>query len=190
MKKPDNYESEQATNLGEGYAVIEPGGYICKITQVQVTNSKAGNEMLVILFDIAEGEYKGFYKKQFDENTNPDKKWKGVLRQVVGGSSTKFFKGMMTAIEKSNSGFVFDFDETKLKGKLFGGLFGREEYFNVTKGEYQFSTKLFWVRDTETVKGGKFEIPKDKLAERTQATTAPSGFHAVGETLDDEELPF
>ena len=185
MNKPDNYESEKAMELGTGYKTLEPGGYICIIKNVEATKSQAGNDMLRYLFDIYEGENKGFYEEQFNSDTREVKKWQGQSFQVNGGASTKFFKGFISAIERSNIGFVFDFDEQKLVGKLFGGLFGREEWFNSNKGEYLFNTKLFFVRDVATIRDGKFETPKDKIAVRTATPT-----WTADTSISDEDLPF
>lgn len=189
MQKPSSYDTTQAVNIGE-YESLEPGGYICKILKAESTLSSTRKEMLVINFDIAEGQHKDFYARKYKASTSDNKKWQGVYRQLTDGDSTKYFKGMITAIEKSNSGFKFDFDEKKLTGKLFGGLFGREEWFDTNKGEYKFSVKLCWVRDIETIKSGKFEIPRDKLLKRDN--NPPPGFYddSVDVSDEDEDLPF
>ena len=186
MNKPKNYDSVQAAVMGE-QEVLEPGGYICKILKAEIKESSSGKEMMVINYDIAEGDRKDFFANKYRNNTNENKKWQGVYYQLTEDNSTKFFKGMITAIEKSNEGYKFKFDETTLKGKLFGGIFGREEYFNINTGKQQFSTKLLWIRNIDTIKSGNFETPADKLMNNN---SVPSGFAHVDESLDDDDLPF
>jgi hypothetical protein len=185
MNKPQDYDNVQPMQYGD-YETLESGGYLCKIVGAAVTQSNKGEEMLNILFDIADSEKSGFFQRRFDADTRAEKKWPGVYRQLTGGKSTPFFKGLITSLEQSN-GFTFDWDEKKLKGKVFGGIFGREEYFNMSKGEYQFSTKLVSIRSVETIKSGKFEIPKDKLANKNQP---PPGFIDNAETVSEDDLPF
>ena len=55
----------------------------------------------------------------------------------------------------SNEGFKWDWDETKLVGKLFGGVFGEEEY-----EAGKFATKLKFIRSTEKIEEAK--VPKVK----------------------------
>lgn len=190
MQKPSNYDSVQAAVTGE-YETLEPGGYICRIIKADVAKSQKGGEMLVLSFDIAEGGKKDFYARRFKADDRPGKKWQGVYRQLTGGESTKFFKAMITAIEESNAGYKFDFDERKLTGKLFGGIFGRREWFNISRGEYQFITELFWVRSIEKIRNGDFKTPADKLVGRnTGPDVPPPGFVEAEMTVDDDDLPF
>ena len=121
MKKYDNYEQAEAFT-GE-FETLEPGAYICKILKVEVEEKPYG-DLMRIFFDIAEGERKDFYKKLYDKLG----KWLGQYTQTVHKEYIQYFKGFMTALENSNSGFKWDWDENKLKGKLFGGVFGEEEY--------------------------------------------------------------
>lgn len=188
MEKLEGYEEAQALT-GE-YEVLEAGGYICKIRRANVEKSSTGKRMLVIAFDIAEGEHEGYYQRRYDDlsKTNPNVKWGGIYRQMLEGEkATGYFKGMMTSIEKSNPNFKWDWNEEKLEGLKFGGIFGREEYENQVTGERKMTTKIRFIRTVETIKTGKFEIPTDKmLPERGEA------FDSIGTTSDDilDTLPF
>ena len=55
------YNNEQTTIAGEGTR-LEPGNYLCKILGVACKNDKNGNPMLVLQYDIAEGDYKDYYQ--------------------------------------------------------------------------------------------------------------------------------
>ena len=59
IKKPAGYD-EAAAYTGE-FQQLPKGKYVCVIKQVSIQESRNGNQQFVILFDIAEGEYKDFY---------------------------------------------------------------------------------------------------------------------------------
>ena len=177
--------------------MLPVGGYIVKIKAAQVKEYSGQNgtfEKLEIAFDIAEGEYKDFYQADFDSQQSEDKRWKGVLRQYIpsdDGSErdekTKaFFKTMIEAIEDSNNGYHWDWDEKKLKGKIVGCVFRNEEWeYNGMTGWRTAPLKFISV---ENIKNGKFKLPKDKpLANRS---TAPTGFTELDVINDDDDLPF
>ena len=79
-------------------------------------------------FDIAEGEYKDFFANDLKAQTGEDKKWKGVLRLWLpkdDGSdkdevTKSILKGFVTSVEKSNPGYLFDWNEASLAGKQIG----------------------------------------------------------------------
>lgn len=184
MELPKDYEKTQGFT-GE-YEVLEPGGYVCVIKSARVEKTKTNKDMLVVAFDIAEGEEKaGFYQRKFDEDARPEKKWQGVHRIMVTdneGKCNKFFKGFTTSVEASNPGYTFTGDENSLKGKRFGGLFGREEYENQFK-ERKMITKLRFVRSANGIKDAK--IPDDKLLPERSDLSFETDF-----TADSDDLPF
>lgn len=185
MNKPQGFD-ESVAFTGE-FESIAPGGKICVIKSAVVQQTTTGKETLVILFDIADGESKGFYQRKFDEakKSNADAKWQGVYRQLTEGNSLPFFKGLITAIENSNSGFKWDFDESKLKGKLFGGIFGQEEYEK--NGEVKLATKCMQIRSVDVIKKG-VEAPAIKKLANAPYTFSGSIGTAPAEYSD--ELPF
>lgn len=157
MRKPEGYDEVAAA--GFGGPALPPGGYICRILRAYEDTSRNGNRMLIIEFDIDEGKYENYFKKRYVAS-QPEGKWQGVYRQMVDGNSMKFFKGTMTAIEESNEGYVWNWDEKSLSGKLFGGVFRREEY-RASNGEIRTSTKLMQIRSTQAIENG-VDIPEDK----------------------------
>ena len=194
MKPVANYKEAEALT-GE-FEVLPVGGYICKITDVEIAIAqKSGNEMLVIYFDIVEGEKAGYYKRRYDENVKnntdvtKEVKWPGIYRQMVQGEKAAgYFKGLMTTLTASNPGFDWDkcdWDETKLKGLIFGGLFGREEYEKMD-GSRGMTTKLRFIRSVEKVRSGNFEVPQDKLLPKKVDPFGANSFTKV----DDDDLPF
>lgn len=141
MRKPANYEETQAYT-GESRQ-LPAGLYVCQIVMA-IEEERNGSRILAVAFDIAEGEYKGFYKQRYDANTDENKKWPAIHRQFVEdreGSCNPFFKGLITSIEESNPNFKWNWEESTLKGKKFGAIMGREEFLT-NDGQKKMATKL------------------------------------------------
>lgn len=198
IAKPQGYDEAQAFT-GE-FASLPAGLYVCVVKQVSQTESQKGRPQIAILYDIAEGENKGFYQTQYEaaKKSGTDAKWKGVYKQIMDGSSLPFFKGLMTSIEKSNPGFVFPWgqggNEKTLAGKKFGAVMGREEFF-ANDGEKRMATKIVQIRSLDGLKDAK--VPEDKLLDASAAPasdtkfgpTDKDGFMNIPDGID-EELPF
>lgn len=176
---------------------LPKGAYILEIKDASVVANDYG-EKLVISFDIAEGEKAGFYARNYRAQTSEDKKWKGTYRLSIpaqDGSEAdrwkvKGFNTSIVAIEESNPGYQWDWDEAKLKGKKVGGLFNRREYeFNGRQGFYTQCKRLVAV---EAVVNGNYKLPDDEtLAGRYSAPrTDVNGFLPVEDAVGDDDLPF
>lgn len=165
MEKLNGYDEAQALT-GE-YERLEAGGYICKIINAKEEKSSTGKNMLVLAIDIAEGEHKDFYKKRYDEDVkNADAtkpaKWKGVYYQMLEGEKAAgYLKGIMTSLENSNPNFKWDWNEKKLIGLKFGGVFGEEEYEKLD-GSIGTNTKIKFIRTVKAIQEGNFKIPDIK----------------------------
>lgn len=199
IKKPQGYDAA-AAYTGESQQ-LPKGKYVCVIKQVAVQESRNGNDQFVILYDIAEGEQKGFFQKLFDadKTQNPSgAKWRGVFKQNMEGKGLSWFKGIITSIERSNA-FVFPWDkdgnEKTLVGKKFGGIFRRRQY-EADNGNRPVVTELFRIRSLDGL--GEAEVPEDELLPqdgRTSTNTNVSvpdsdGFMNIPEGADDEGIPF
>lgn len=170
MRAINNWENIKENS---GFEKLPVGGYIIKILNVQDVAEK---EYLKVSFDIADGEYKGFFKKQYDEdNRGEDKKWPNAGSFVRSYKSTaeSMFKGFVNAVENSNKNFKFDFDEKKLVGKQVGIIVGMEQYLN-QKGQVRERTYVSAVRSVDTIKKGDFKVPELKLLDATKTTSAAS----------------
>jgi hypothetical protein len=187
MIKPAEWDSTEA--FTGDFKSITPGGYICRIKQARVEPSTSGRQMLVVQFDIAEGEFANYYTDQFKKKfvTNPDTKYQGIYRQLTEGSSLTYFKGMIAAIESSNPNYKWNWDESTLKGKLFGGVFGQEEYLN-GNNDVKLATKCMYIRSVEQIKAGVKipEIKRLKLENDFNSFGASFG----NEVFPEEEIPF
>lgn len=175
------------------------GAYVCKVKKAAVQETEWG-EQLCILFDIAEGEYSGFFNNEFNANTNPDKKWKGVLKQWLPKDNgtekdewTKSsLKGMITAFEKSNAGYRWDWNEASLTGRLIGILFRNEEW--EYEGKTGWTVRPFRAISVDSVLEKTFTLPKDKPLKKESVTSGyvnapvPDSYGFTDITSDD--IPF
>ena len=62
MKAPSNYYDVPA-QFGGNFRQPEAGGYILRCVIIEESISRSDNPMLVFHFDIAEGEFDGYYQK-------------------------------------------------------------------------------------------------------------------------------
>lgn len=190
MKAFSGFEAKRS---GGGREVLPAGGYVAKIIGARVDDF-GGYSKLVIAFDISEGKYAGFFNKDFENNTREDKKWRGTLRLSVptdDGSekdewSKRSFGNAMWAIEDSNSGFHWDWDEAKLKGKTVGVLFRNKEWS--MNGNTGWTTECCAFDSAQRIRDGEFRMPKDKPLPETASAVNFGGFTPVAAA--DDDLPF
>lgn len=191
MQKPNNYDNVQP--YGE-FKSLEIGGHICKIMQVKEVKSKSGKDMIAISLDIAEGEQKDYFKEQWNNNKRKDKKWGCIVYQLVldsDGNASRGLKTFHTSVEESNSGFGVVWGDNyaeNFKGKLIGGIFGREQY-QKQDGKLAFSVKCQSFRSVKTIRKG-VEPPEDKLLDFSNDKNSGNNFYYVDESIDDDNLPF
>jgi len=157
---------------------LTPGGYVCVIVNVEDFEDK---EYLKVYYDVMLGEFKGYYKQLYDAKQF----WGGNFIKSYKETARSFFKGFLTAIEKSNSNFIadqFDNDISRLKGNYIGLVLGEEEYIS---NENKIKKRIYVaeVRSVEKIKSNDFKIPELK---RVELNTS----QFVENTIDDDDLPF
>ena len=181
----------------EGGAQLPVGGYELTIVGAKVEQF-TNCEILKIAFDIVNHEqFSGFYANRFKsaKAQNPDAKWGGVFDVFIpkddgselDGYTKQAFKRFITSVETSNEGYVWNWDEKSLKGKAFGGIFGREEF--ITKeGDRKFAVKCRFPRSIDSIRSGDYKIPEDKLLKGLNTATATLDDYE--EILDPDDMPF
>ena len=172
---------------------LPAGGYVAKILDAEEKEYSWGS-VLVISFDILEGEFKDFFKQNYKANTREDKKWKGVYRLTVPQESNQWydsqkrtFGNAIACIEESNNGYHWNWDEKTLKGKTVGVLFRNFEYD--VEGNTGWSTECCSLASVEDIREGNFKMPKDKPLKK-KATAMPVAPVQTFEEIQDEDLPF
>ena len=189
------YTGYKAEKPASGKETLPVGAYIAKVLDVKEIPYDWGN-VLVVSFDIAEGEHKDFFKTDYNANTNEDKKWRGTYRLNVpkddgteqDGWTKNTFNSAMYAVEASNKGYAWNWDEKTLKGKAAGVLFRNFEW--EMNGKNGWSTECGMLLAVDDVRNGKFKPMKDKPLKNKAVTTSGSSFSSFAEAPDEEELPF
>ena len=160
----DLWDETEAKEFGE-YENLELGGHEIVILDAREHKSEfSGNISLKISVDISGNDkQKGFFKKQYDENTSADKKWPtGAVKYCsLKDEQLGYLKGFITSLEKSNPGFKFNKKGTweQLKNLKLAGQFGLEEY-KKQDGTIGTATKLVQFRSLDKL--NEIKIPKVK----------------------------
>lgn len=76
MKQFSGFEAKKSAGARE---LLPAGGYVAKILNAEEVSYDWGN-VLLISFDILEGQYKDFFAKDYKEQDREDKKWRGTYR--------------------------------------------------------------------------------------------------------------
>jgi len=177
------------------YEALPKGAYVIKLLSIKEEANKNGNGThLKIAFDIAEGEYAGFYKRAFENDSREDKKWPADGQLVISAPEDNSeqwivdnFNKFMTAVEDSNEGYHWNWDENTLKNKVVGAKFCIEQ--SEYDGKIYDHTRAKWFIAAQKVRDGKFgKLPNDKLIEK--AKSSGTDFVNIPDNITDEELPF
>jgi len=178
MKKIENFNDIKVNNFEE-FKKIVPGAYPVIITETKDVPEK---EYLIISFEISAGEFIGYYgemKRIFGGE------WKGIKNCSYKETALPFFKGTMTAIEKSNSGYIWDWNEKSLIGKKAIMVYQEEDWEK--DDEIITTVKPFRFASLEEYKEGiKIPTKKTVSASKTTAVTTETKKTEVA----DKDLPF
>ena len=197
----DLWDKIEAKEFGD-FETLELGGHEIVIMDArEYTSEFTGNTSLKISVDIAGNDkQKGFFKNQYDENTNNDKKWpSGSVKYLsLKDEQLTYLKGFITSLEKSNNNFKFNTKGNweQLKGLKLAGQFGLEEYKD-NEGNIKAATKLVQFRSLDKL--NEIKIPKVKLLDGSfmeyedyknrSVNTAKDIFDDVVE-ISNDQLPF
>lgn len=179
--KPLGKQYSDAEARGDGgFERLPAGGYVCKITAVEDVTEK---DYLSIVFDIAEGDRKGFYSDEWGQNHPYAHRFILSYKESALG----MFKGRLKAIDESNcTEFVKEavagLKEQQLVGKLVGLVIGYEEYAS-DRGDTRTRTYVKSVLSVDKIRSGDFKVPELKRLEGAAAPAitehageAPAGF--------------
>ncbi len=186
------------------------GGFICEIKSVEDFPEK---EYLRIGFDIAEAvsddqkEFVGMYEKRKKER-DFDYPKTIVSYKESNETALRFFKGFVTAIETSNEGYKFQYEEQTLVGKRIGFVIGEEEYEGKDKnGMPKVKVRIYVAsrHSVQAIRNGDFEVPEFKKLSQpvvsrpvnpfeqnvNSTPIAPDPIESGGfEAVDDDDCPF
>ena len=210
MKPVKGYKEATATSFSKAER-LPAGGYVLKVLDVKEESYDWG-DVIILRFDIAEGEHKGFFDKQYKAMQDEYKKWKGTYRinvPVQKGTSEDdvnkykrflgFFKSQIEAFNKSNANTNIDcskeWNTSVLKNKLVGAVFGNKEWeMNGRSGWFTNCDHLIPVED---IRNDNFTIPKDKpLDNKSKSSSEPAESTIDGDDFElvdggeEQEVPF
>lgn len=178
-----NYKDTEASS--DTFERLPVGGYVCRIKAVEDVTAK---EYLSVIYDIAEGEHKGFYSDDWSDQHPFAHRFVLSYKETALG----MFKGRLKAIDASN-GTDFEqqavngFNERELIGKLVGLIIGEEEYES-DRGEVKTRLAVRSVVSVDRIRSGDFKIPEvKKLKAKAEAPT--DGFTSFT-GIDESNIPF
>lgn len=191
MKATSNFRSEPAKTA---YPMLPKGLYIAQIKGVKV-EEEGPDQRMTIRLDIAEGEYAGYYTKHYKADQERggqfEVKYKGDLvlyavnkkntNRKWPDSDIRSFNGAIWAIEQSNPGYHWNWDEQSLKGKAVG--------INVRQGTYNGNpyTTIGRLESIPEIREGKAKVMNDS---KPRGSAAPAEESSNGFVQVDEEVPF
>ena len=200
MIKYDGMKAEESNKRSNQ---LPAGAYVVQVRDAQIEGNEP-DQRLAVVFDIAEGPYKGWYLRKFttqkEKNTDPNRKirYKGVLRiRIPNPENTKAqypesdmrkFNDMIAKFQNGNPTTEFygddGCDETKLKGKFIG--------VSVVDSEYNGAsfTKPVRFENVDDVRNGTVTPPKPR-GDQENPTTAPMMDQRSGmQKVNTDELPW
>ena len=193
MEKIPGYDA--ATPIYGTYKRLPLANYICSIVDVEEMVSKKGNRCLKLAFDIAEGDYAGFYAEQYKEEqrvNGEEAGWPFSGIYYVSMTNLNRFRGFTYCIEKSNKGFQWNWNEKALKGMKFAGVFA-EETRTSNEGKSYTDVRLAHVYPLD-----EFNKLPEAYVKKPKADTPFTGGGYFGAPefanplppIRDEEIPF
>lgn len=175
------------------------GGYICQIIKAWCETTPNGSEQLVLALEVADGEYKGYFGKQYNDkrSQNQNAKWPCIFKQFtlgLDGQTNPYFKGMLKSIEESNSGYKWNWNEGSLANKFIGMIF-REEEFEANDGSIKTTVRPAFPRSVSRIRDG-VDVPEIKRlnGNKGNAQNAPTNAFQSAQNNDfalyDGKLPW
>jgi len=201
MKQFNGFDDAKKSATYTGSAKLPEGAYVGRVMNVRYENGENGNsDRIQVQFDIAEGDYKDFFKNQYDNNDSEDKKWKGKATIYVpnddgsekDGWTKNTFAKWTTSFEKSNTGYSWDWNEAGWKGKIIGLVFRTTG--TVIDGKEITYTEVAFPIDVDSVRKGtapaaKFKAKNGYTGTQQISTADTSGFMSIPD-IEAEEFPF
>jgi hypothetical protein len=149
-----------------------------------------------VYYDVAEGDHKDFWSNDYRNQAREDKIWRGtfILYLPKEDGSTKDentkrrFRTFTDHLEDVNSGYHFDWDEQKWKGKMFGGLFRIRQSQKNDKVYNNLEPNVF--TSFENIRNGNYTLPDDYLISNNTATQTSSAGADFSDVEGSNDLPF
>lgn len=202
-----NYKGDFESKKDVAISNLPAGVYVGKVLGSKVeTQTISGRDVdrLVLQLDVAEGDYKDHYKKVYEASKGGmyPAKFKGIFRLTIPQAGDQYesmnkriLQGAAWALEESNSGYKWDFDESKLKG-LSVGFSVRDADYLVEDSEgirKITSTEICRLESVKEVKAGTVKPPKKrelKDAQKQKLEQYNASTQAAYVEVESDDLPF
>ena len=194
-----DWNEVEAVEMGD-FQTLPLGGHEIIVKDARLyTSEQSGNTSLKVSIDVNEnGEYKGYFQKKYDDNTDVNKKWDNNATKYMSlkKESLKFTKGFITTLEKSNNGFKFDTSKgwEQINGLKCAGVFGLREY-EKQDGSVGTSVRITQFRSIDKLE--EIAIPKVELLDGSfvnyedyQKPQNNQNSVKIEDSTLNEELPF
>jgi len=204
-----NYGGDFAPQKDVATANLPAGAYVGKVLGAKVENQLIGGverSRLILQLDVAEGDHTDHFVKAYTaaQGGSYPARFRGVLRITIPQKGDQYeamnkriLQGVAWALEDSNPGYKWDFDETKLKGLKVGfsvreADFLMEDMQGIRLCNTTEICKLESVREVKagTVKPVKKRELKEAQRQKWQAYCASAAVADTGDDGSAEDLPF
>ena len=173
----------------EGWDLINEAGEFkplpAMIAGVRITKvvDVPEKEYFEVYCDIVKGEYAGYFKALTDAGL------KDTSRHIRSykANALPFFKAFITAVEKTNPGYKWDWDEQKLVGKNVIAVFGQEEFLD-NEGNVRVTTRVQEFRSLEAFNEGRIKVPELKKLPESEKPVQETSANLP--EISDADLPF
>ena len=210
MINKTNFKNFKPNYSGGERMTLPPGIYEGHIINAKV-DELGDAPALMIQVEIDKGEYAGFFRRQYESQQGGQYsvRYKGVYRITLPDGKDEQhdnwrkhqLEGAVWALENSNPGYKWDWDENKLKGLKIGlNIRDRDYYYNGKSGtttEIGRLESILMMNDPDETKRPKLmkrrelsNRDKQKMAEDEARKSAPTPGPGYVEVGDDDELPF
>lgn len=192
MKPINGFKSEAPS---AGFPMLPKGLYIGQIKAVKIDGTEP-DQRLILRIDITEGDHIGYYTMRYNSEQAAggrfEVRYKGdYALQIPNEGNPKrqhfdwdlrSFNMAIWAIEDSNPGYHWDWNEAGLKGKAVG--------INVRQGSYNGNpyTSIGRLESVRMIKEGKAKLMKDMAPRGDAQAAAPAAAPSFTEV--EEDVPF
>ena len=197
IRQPQDWNTVQGRDGSDAVEGITPGGHVCRILGAEVGRSRSNQEMLILSLEIDEGgQYDGMYRRMYDSRLRNARagdtvKWPCRFWQMLNDyehpeNTNPRFKGLIRAVEESNPGFQWRWEERDLINRRVGFIFRPTEY---EKNDGSIGVIVKPWACCSAAKAPDMAAPSLQKLNGNRAASAPahgSGFQEV----QDDELPF
>ena len=142
------------------------GGYVLTIKKAQ---DIPHDEYVEVVYDIAEGEYKGFYKDEED--------WKHTTRRYYKGNAGGMFKAFIEKVAKDNPQFNA---EEVISGKSCKGLIGcnfgaviNTRLYTKQDGTDGEAQEVAQILSCDKIRKGEYTLKEPRDTRKKQENDAP-----------------